>query len=505
MRTYQFFIFYRLFRTWRKGRHTVGLSLIMATTCVCGFVLLIAEAVNANGLPNCEAELGSFYPSYGQCTEDGHVSGANHECTYRSGTDTATASIWKSFTVGTLSPSIVQERCNDWVDGLYNEGYRASPGCQSAASGYVVRVIKQLNTACAVGGLDETGTFCQKPELTENCNCSIDSNPIDVLSGLGYETCDRPAAQQCTDGSYLLTTDTCAPPCDSLTSCTQDACANESSNCLEGTTITSVNFDVSTGDNGFSCGSGGSYCELFNTQPENNCDSYGTCLVDACNTGCGAGLYVDGFIYGSGSNYANSCSTGGNVCGDNPGGNTDQDVSGNGEPYQDVNDTGTGNTDVAAAVNEAAERQSQTSQVISNNIITSTTNIIEALAESSESGDQNSAAIVASNDRIKAVNEVGFKGLQTTLEEFTDTETPIDVGFYSLIKDAPILAAAGQFTEIFDTGNGTCPTFTLNLEMFNGSFSSDIHCQIYDDNIGVLQAIFAIVYAFLGFRIIASA
>ena len=58
------------------------------------------------------------------------------------------------------------------------------------------------------------------PDGSTNCD---DGYPSNVLDHLGYATCDRPAAQQCADSSYILATDNCPDTslgiCNSYASC----------------------------------------------------------------------------------------------------------------------------------------------------------------------------------------------------------------------------------------------------------------------------------------------
>lgn len=472
-----------------KGR------LIWAVIAAIGLFTYCSEAVRAQEY--CEG-IGERLPAQGDSDCDGWSSNGPYSgsCSYSAGGYGFTRTRYNY-----NDPA----NCTQARTGFLNSGSYFSVGlCNSNKSGgRYIQLTTRTDDPCATGVWN--GSICELQEVP-GCLCTIDDLPIELGINLGHTGCDRPALQQCTSGEPVLQTEQCPPDCDSQASCTQQSCQNETDICMDGTSITSVLYDSDSGASTTNCGSGGNYCQLFNTpEPTASCEDYGSCLAEACSSGCPSGQFVDGFIHSSGSNYANSCSTGGNACGDNPNAPPDIDVEENNTPFTDADTTGTNSIDIAEAINEASERNNQNSTALSENIEQSTINITQAISEASESSDQNAGEIVASNDRIQATNEAGFEGLQETLDEFTNNEEDVDTGFYSLIQNAPILAAGNNLSNMF-AGTGECPSFTLDIpQPLNTSITSSLHCEIYNSASGVLTAVFIGIYSFVGFRIIASA
>ncbi len=483
-------------------------KLIWGATALLGLVLFIGEKVRAQDEQYCGIQIGSPH----QVTPAPPGVFGNNAANACSGEEWVSAIAGGSDYERSVCTSINGFHTGSCPDGQNLVGSLNDFSFETQTHTLNCRTQQNIGP-CASGEL--VNGVCTVVNNEHDCLCTIDDLPMDLVTDTGYEnTCDRPAHQSCPDGSVILATESCPPECDSLSSCTQQACQSESALCEAGTTITSVGYDSQQGS-AFSCGSGGNLCELVDSEePQSQCTDYGTCLAEACSVGCTEGGYVDGFVYGSGSNYANSCSASGNVCGDNPNGNgqPDPDVENPMVDNPDVQTTGTNQTDVAAAVNESAERNTDAINQLNVNMSQNTQTVSQALQQLGESDDANSAAVVASNDRINATNRAGFgevndnlEAIKESLDEIAEEGDEIDTSFYGQIQNAPIVLAGSSISNMF-TGGGNCPEFAMSIpQPVNATLRTSLHCDIFDTNASILSGVFLAIYAFVGYRVFISA
>lgn len=98
------------------------------------------------------------------------------------------------------------------------------------------------------------------------------------------------------------------------------------------------------------------------------------------------------------------------------------------------------------------------------------------------------------------------------------SHTPTDSGFTSVdqvnqafmnrVSNSPIVQSFQNFENIITVQNAECPVLSIDLTdvpPINSLLESDIHCQIFENIRPIISVVMFAVFAFLGFRIFASA
>lgn len=297
------------------------------------------------------------------------------------------------------------------------------------------------NTACKAGTYNPALGICEFTEVP-GCECS-DGELLEAGAELGYTTCDRPPLQEC-NGSFILSEDTCSTECDSYSSCLSDACS--SSGCPDGEHISHFYEDLINGGYQSYCSGGGSnLCVGLDGEPEespNECTDETSCMQAQCDAGCPDGGYMDGFIFGGQDNYTFSCSDTGNLCGNNP----------NQVPDIDQTNTSITNSTQISETDSNAEALSNLQTTQQEN----TDALLVAINELNESGDNNTVSINTGTENVVRANQQGFQNVVDAIGELGEEIEG---------EEGPCKPDQPDYIECLENPDETSPTDTASLFM----------------------------------------
>ena len=83
----------------------------------------------------------------------------------------------------------------------------------------------------------------------------------------------------------------------------------------------------------------------------------------------------------------------------------------------------------------------------------------------------------------------------------------VNMDFYQRINDSDLITAFNSMVDVVDVANPQCPDLSMDLTgtPINQRISSDTHCDLMQIIEPIISTVMLVIYAFLGFRIFASA